>query len=95
MNNNHDGHAFHLAVIKSENRNELYEYLKENQIYSQVHYIPVHLHPYYQLKFGFQLGDFPKAEEYYKMGLSLPIYPDLTKEQNLFIIDKVKSFFNV
>jgi hypothetical protein len=93
MNNNHNGHAFHLAVIKSENRDELYEYLKENQIYTQVHYIPVHLHPYYQRKYGFQIGDFPNAEEYYKKGLSLPIYPDLTHEENLFVIDKVKSFF--
>ncbi len=46
----------------------------------QVHYIPVHLQPYYRESFGYEPGDFPAAENYYKHAVSLPIYPSLTDE---------------
>ena len=45
-----------------------------------VHYIPVHLQPYYREKFGFRVGDFPEAERYYAQALTLPLYPGLTTE---------------
>ena len=45
-----------------------------------VHYIPVHLQPYYQ-RMGFKQGDYPKAEEYYQQALTLPLYPDMTSQQ--------------
>ena len=57
-------HAYHLYVVQVDNRKGLYEYLKENGIYSQVHYIPVHLQPYYG-QFGWKKNDFPIAEKYY------------------------------
>jgi dTDP-4-amino-4,6-dideoxygalactose transaminase len=43
----------------------------------QVHYIPVHLQPYYRKRFGFNLGDFPISEKFYNNEISLPIYPYL------------------
>jgi dTDP-4-amino-4,6-dideoxygalactose transaminase len=94
MNNDNKGHAFHLAVIKVKKRRELYDYLKKNLINTQVHYIPIHFHPYYQKKFKFKVGDFPVAEEYYQSGLSLPIYPNLSLEENIFVINKIKNFFD-
>lgn len=94
MNNDKKGHAFHLAVIKVKKRRELYDYLKKNLINTQVHYIPIHFHPYYQKKFKFKVGDFPVAEEYYQSGLSLPIYPNLSPEENIFVINKIKNFFD-
>jgi dTDP-4-amino-4,6-dideoxygalactose transaminase len=45
-----------------------------------VHYIPIHTQPYYQ-KLGFQWGDFPQAEQFYSRIISLPLYADLTAEQ--------------
>jgi len=91
---NEDGisHAFHLYVILTENRKALYNYLRENQIFAQVHYVPVHTMPYYQ-QFGFRKGDFPLAEAYYEKCLSLPMFPSLTNEEQEYVIAKVIAFF--
>ncbi|MDX1903382.1 MAG: UDP-4-amino-4,6-dideoxy-N-acetyl-beta-L-altrosamine transaminase [Thermonemataceae bacterium] len=85
------GHAYHLYVIQVENRKDLYDYLRENQIFAQVHYIPVHTLPYYQ-GLGWQKGDFPNAEKYYENCLSLPMYPSLTEKEQDFVIEKVLAF---
>jgi hypothetical protein len=85
------GHAYHLYVIQVEDRLGLYNYLKQNGIFAQVHYIPVHLMPYYQ-SFGWKQGDMPNAEEYYRHCLSLPMYPTLTEEDQQYIIEKIISF---
>lgn len=86
-----EGHAFHLYIIKSENRKALYDYLRTKNIFAQVHYIPVHLMPYYR-QLGFRKGDFPVAESYYERCLSLPMYPALTPEQQKYVIDSIKCF---
>ncbi len=84
-------HAYHLFVIEVEDRKGLYDFLREQKIYSQIHYIPVHLMPYYQ-QLGWKEGDCPNAENYYKHCLSLPMYPTLTDEEQQFIIDQVLKF---
>jgi UDP-4-amino-4,6-dideoxy-N-acetyl-beta-L-altrosamine transaminase len=88
-----DGHAYHLYVIEIDSRFELYNYLKEQGIFAQVHYIPCHLMPYYK-QFGWKMGDFNKAETYYKHCLSLPMYPTLTHQEQEFVINKIISFYN-
>ena len=84
-------HAYHLYVIQVEKRKELYDYLRENNIFSQVHYIPVHTMPYYK-SLGYKKGDFPSAEKYYESCLSLPMYPTLTEEEQNFVIEKILTF---
>lgn len=86
------GHAYHLYIIQIGNRLELYNYLKENKIYAQVHYVPVHLQPYYK-NLGSKEGDLPISEHYYNKCLSIPIYPTLTDEEQDFVIDKILSFY--
>lgn len=86
-----EGHAFHLYVIQHEKRKELYDYLRTENIYAQVHYIPVHLMPYYR-DLGWKKGDFPHAEKYYNRCLSIPMYPTLTDEQQDYVIQIIKSF---
>jgi UDP-4-amino-4,6-dideoxy-N-acetyl-beta-L-altrosamine transaminase len=83
--------AFHLYVIEVENRKGLYDFLRQNNIYTQVHYIPVHLMPYYK-SLGSKKGDFGVAEEYYDKCLSLPMYPTLTEEEQDFVIQKILEF---
>ena len=85
--------AYHLFVIEVDDRKGLYDFLKENGIFSQIHYVPVHLMPYYK-KFGWKEGDFPKAEAYYKRCISLPMYPTLTDEEQNHVIKKVLEFVN-
>jgi len=85
--------AHHLYVIEVENRKALYEDLRTHHIFSQIHYIPVHLLPYYR-KLGWNIGDFPIAEKYYEKCISLPMYPTLTEEEQDFVIQKVIYFVN-
>ncbi len=84
-------HAWHLYVIQIENRKALYDDLRTKNIFCQVHYIPVHLMPYYR-QFGWNKGDFPLAESYYDRCLSLPMYPALTNEQQDFVIQSILDF---
>jgi hypothetical protein len=86
------GHAYHLYVVEFYDRMGLYEYLREKDIFAQVHYIPVHLMPYYR-QFGWKDGDMPLAEEYYQHCLSLPIYPALTDEEQAFVIKTIHEFY--
>ena len=84
-------HAFHLYVIQIEDRKGLHLHLRENNIFAQVHYEPVHLMPYYQ-DLGNKVGDFLIVEDYSRHCLSLPNYPSLTDEEQDFVIEKVLEF---
>ena len=87
------GHAYHLYIIQVEDRLGLYNHLKANNIFAQVHYIPVHTMPYYK-QLGWKQGDFPIAENYYSHCLSLPMYPTLSREEQDFVIANVLEFIN-
>ncbi|KAB7726154.1 UDP-4-amino-4,6-dideoxy-N-acetyl-beta-L-altrosamine transaminase [Rudanella paleaurantiibacter] len=87
------GHAYHLYVIQVPDRKGLYDYLRTKNIFAQVHYIPVHRMPYYR-QFGWKLGDFPLAEDYYAHGLSIPMFPTLTDEEQAYVIREVLAFVN-
>jgi UDP-4-amino-4,6-dideoxy-N-acetyl-beta-L-altrosamine transaminase len=86
------GHAYHLYIIQVENRKGLYDHLRANEIFAQVHYIPVHLMPYYQ-QLGWKKGDLPEAEKYYEHCLSIPMYPSLTDEQQAYVIKTITDFY--
>ncbi|CCZ10923.1 UDP-4-amino-4,6-dideoxy-N-acetyl-beta-L-altrosamine transaminase [Culturomica massiliensis] len=84
-------HAYHLYIIQVEDRLGLYNYLRERGIYAQVHYVPLHLMPYYAQR-GNKKGDFPVVENYYEHCLSLPMYPTLTDEEQDYVIANVLHF---
>ncbi len=78
-------HSWHLYVIEVEpaspvSRAVAYARLREADIGVNVHYIPIHLQPYYR-SLGFEPGMFPNAEAYYRGALSIPLYPALTDSQ--------------
>ena len=85
--------AYHLFIIEVNERKRLYDFLKRNNIFSQVHYIPLHTLPYYRA-IGYQEADLISAENYYKNCLSLPMYPSLDKEDQDFVISKVLEFMD-
>ncbi|TAL58461.1 MAG: UDP-4-amino-4,6-dideoxy-N-acetyl-beta-L-altrosamine transaminase [Bacteroidetes bacterium] len=87
-----DGHAYHLYVIQVNDRKGLYEHLRKNNIFSQVHYIPAHTMPYYRF-LGYKKGDFPASESYYQGCLSLPMYPTLSQKEQDYVIHKILEFF--
>ncbi|MDB2449679.1 UDP-4-amino-4,6-dideoxy-N-acetyl-beta-L-altrosamine transaminase [Pseudomonadales bacterium] len=83
--------GLHLYVIRlqldaiSATHKEVFEELRSNQIAVNLHYIPVHIHPYYRAM-GFRYGDFPVSEEYYKEAISLPMYPGLSEEDQKLVV---------
>ncbi len=87
-----EGHAYHLYVIEVENRVGLYNFLREQKVFAQIHYIPCHLMPYYR-ELGWEEGDNPKAENYYKHCISLPMYPTLTDDEQDFVIQSILNFY--
>lgn len=87
-----EGHAYHLYILEVEDRLGLYNYLRDNQIFAQIHYIPTHLMPYYR-QYGWKEGDRPMAETYYKHCISLPMFPTLTDEEQRYVIEKIDSYY--
>jgi dTDP-4-amino-4,6-dideoxygalactose transaminase len=86
-------HAYHLYIIQVENRLEMYNELRKKNIFAQIHYIPVHLMPYYQ-DLGWKVGDMPFAEAYYKQCLSIPMYPTLSDAEQEYVIETILSLLD-
>lgn len=90
-------HAWHLYVVLVEpsririHRDQVIEELRQRGIGTAVHFIPLHLHPYYQRSWGYRAGDFPVAEEYFGRCISLPIYPGMTDEDVDYVIDGLRE----
>ena len=84
--------AWHLYVAQVKRRDELLAYLHKNGIGAHAMYIPVHLQPYYQKNYGYQKGDFPKAEAYFDKCLVLPMYPAMTDDDVEKVIQEVEKF---
>ncbi len=86
-------HAYHLYVIKLRglNRAEVYSKLREQGIGTNVHYVPVHLHPFYQQKFGTRKGRCPVAEAAYEQMLSLPVFPGMSNADVETVVETLKS----
>lgn len=87
--------SWHLYIIQvaSNLRDHVFKTLRKNGIGVNVHYIPVYKHPYYQNN-GYQDIRCENAENLYKAMISLPVYPDLTKEQQLYVIHKLEQALN-
>ena len=91
-------HAWHLFVIQLNlerlriNRNQFIDALREKEIGTSVHFIPLHLHPYYRDKFGYKPGDFPNASRVFERIVSLPIYPKMTEAEVERVVEAVKKY---
>lgn len=87
-------HVYHLYVVQSSDRDSLQEYLKQKGIGTGIHYkTPVHLQEAV-VHLGYKSGDFPGAEEACGKILSLPIYPELNEDDQIYITDKIKEFYD-
>lgn len=84
-----NSHGFHLYVIRTPFRDNLYARLRDQGIHANVHYVPVHLHPYYQRTLGLAKSLCPVAEAAYGQILTLPVFPDLTEPEQTRVIDTV------
>ena len=90
-------HAWHLYVIKLSlerlaiDRSQFIDQLRARNIGASVHFIPVHLHPHYQDRFGYHRGDLKNAEYLYDRIVSLPLYPGMTEEDVQDVIGAVRD----
>ena len=88
--------SFHLFIIRLKlnkiklSKKEIFFLLRKNNILVNIHYIPVYFHPFYK-SLGFKRGYCPSAEKYYKEAFSLPIFPNLTKKDQLRVIKVLKN----
>ena len=88
--------SWHLYIIQlkldemSKSHMQVFSELREAGIGVNLHYIPVHLHPYYQ-EIDFKLGDFPMAERYYSSAISIPLYSQLSQEEHHKITSKIEK----
>lgn len=87
-----DRHAYHLYVLLVEDRLGLYKHLKENGVFTQIHYYPVHLMPYYR-SFGWKENDLPFVEKYYSKCISIPMYPTLTFDEQEYVISTILNYY--
>lgn len=91
------GHAYHLYPLQinfyRENEKKIFfKKLYNSNIKLQVHYIPIHLQPYYKKNYGFKKGDYPVAENFYKNEVSIPIYFSLKKKEIYRVIKNIKNY---
>jgi perosamine synthetase len=93
--NTGDEHAWHLYILRicperlTITRNEFIAELKAASIGTSVHFIPLHLHPYYR-EHGYESARFPGAEDAYRRCISLPIFPGMTSAEVSRVTDSVK-----
>ncbi|WP_115616648.1 DegT/DnrJ/EryC1/StrS family aminotransferase [Chromobacterium vaccinii] len=96
-----DGYSgLHLYVIRlqlnkiNKTHKQVFDDLRGAGIGVNLHYIPVHTQPYYK-KMGFQPGDFPASEQYYREAISLPMYQGLTNEQQDIVVTALQKIVQI
>ncbi len=84
--------VWHLYTIRlDQSRNQFIEELKKRGVGTSVHFIPLHLHPFYKQTLGYKEGDFPVAERVYANIISLPLYSGMNENDVRYVIDAVKD----
>ena len=86
-------HVYHLYVIRAQDRNRLRDFLQNRGVATGLHYPkPIHLMRAYE-HLGYRQGAFPVAERYAGEILSLPMFPELTKDQIEYVAESIRSFY--
>jgi dTDP-4-amino-4,6-dideoxygalactose transaminase len=86
-------HVFHVFVLRTKDRDRLRDYLDKKGIGNLIHYpLPPHLQKAYKY-LGYKKGDFPVAEELANTSLSIPIYPELMRDEQDYVISTIKNFY--
>ena len=92
--------SWHIYVVRmipdriGKTKQQIFEEMKEQGIVLNLHYIPVHRQPYYE-KLGFRQGDFPESEKYYEEAFTLPLYYDLTDDEQDRIVGALKQALGI
>lgn len=87
-------HIYPIQLRRPGLRKRVFDLLRKAGIGVQVHYLPLHLQPFYKRKFGYRVGDFPIAERYYQRTITLPLFPKMTGKEVDGVIKTVKRILN-
>ncbi|MYG00298.1 DegT/DnrJ/EryC1/StrS family aminotransferase [Candidatus Poribacteria bacterium] len=90
---NENEHSWHLYIIQLQetDRDEFVDTLRAENIECSVHYIPLHLFDFYQKQYGYNVGDFPRAEEVFDRVVSLPLHPGLSNDDVYTVIEAISN----
>jgi dTDP-4-amino-4,6-dideoxygalactose transaminase len=89
----HNYHIYHQYTVLAQKRDELRDFLKSREIGSEIYYpLPMHLQECFK-DLGYKKDDLPVAEKAAEMALSLPIFPEMTGEEQEFIVQTIKEFY--
>lgn len=88
----HSYHLYPLLLDEKIDRKDFFNYMRSENIFVQVHYIPLNYMPYYQKTFGFKKGDCPVAENFYEREISIPMFPSLKSSEQEYVIEKIKNY---
>ena len=87
------GHVYNQFVCRFPDRDRLHPFLREKGVETEVYYpVPLHLQECFQ-HLGYRAGDFPEAEAAARDSLALPIYPEITEEQQKYVVQKIREFY--
>ncbi|MBI4244342.1 MAG: DegT/DnrJ/EryC1/StrS family aminotransferase, partial [Planctomycetes bacterium] len=88
--------SYHLypILLESYDRNKFIDEMKAHGIGTSVHFIPLHLQPFYRRTYKYKKGDFPVVEEVYRKIVSLPIYPQLKKNELSYITSTITKILD-
>jgi dTDP-4-amino-4,6-dideoxygalactose transaminase len=90
----HNYHVFHQYTIRVQKRDELQAFLKENGVSTMIYYPkPLHLQPVFE-DLGYKEGDLPETEKACAEAVSLPMFPELTLEQQEYVVSKIAEFYS-
>ena len=96
--------AWHLYVVRLRpgylrvGRTEVFVALRAENLGVNVHYIPIHLHPYYRTRFGYSDGDYPVAEAAYGQAITLPLHQGMTREDLdsvVFALARIGNYYAI
>ncbi|MCM3403664.1 MULTISPECIES: DegT/DnrJ/EryC1/StrS aminotransferase family protein [Cytobacillus] len=86
-------HVFHQYTLRVENRDELQKFLQDQGVSTMIYYpLPLHVQPVFQ-ELGYKEGDLPITEKAAKEALSLPMFPELKREQQEYVVEKIAEFY--
>ena len=87
------GHVYNQFVVRVPERNDLQAFLKEREVGTEVYYpLPLHCQECFQ-DLDYRRGDFPEAEAAADQSLALPIYPELSEEQQHYVVSQIREFY--
>jgi len=90
----YSNHVYHLFIVETESRDDLKRYLSERGVQVGIHYpVPIHLQKAYA-DLGYEMGSFPQSERLARRALSLPMYPEMQRDQILYTTGLIHQFFD-